>query len=222
MKPFSSFRGTGSRLARIALLAGALALVAGTALADGYRGGYRYGGTRFHRHYGGVRYVRPYRYYRPRSSLSFSFGFGSAPYYYRPYYAPRPIYVAPPPYVVRERVYVDRDRNYDDRDYDKRDDDKRDYDKHDDDPYDKRDKRDYDDDDSSYRGDRDEIEVNNLPPAGAYYYDTYCHQRFSNLDDYTEHLDHKRHSQTISVIDNDSKKTIRTLEFVDGYWQVQE
>ena len=89
----------------------------------------------------GARYSSPYRYrysnpyrYRygyPRSSVSFSFGFGT-PYYYRPYHYCAPVY-AP------RSVYVE--------------------------PY------------SSYA--EPEIDVTNLPPAGCYYYDPFCDERFS-------------------------------------------
>lgn len=66
-----------------------------------------------------------------------------------------------------------------------------------------------------------EIEVNNLPPAGCYYYDPFCDAEFPDLDSYTEHLDHEGHGVTIEVRDLDSGGWVRTLEFVGGYWVVQ-
>lgn len=67
-----------------------------------------------------------------------------------------------------------------------------------------------------------EIDVENEPPAGCYYYDPYCEREFANLDDYTDHLDAERHSNTIEIVDRDSGERVRTLEYVDGYWGVQQ
>jgi hypothetical protein len=67
-----------------------------------------------------------------------------------------------------------------------------------------------------------EVDVANEPPAGCYYYDPFCDQRFPNLDDYTQHLQDHDHSQTISVVEQDSGDTLRTLEFVNGVWQVRK
>ena len=66
-----------------------------------------------------------------------------------------------------------------------------------------------------------EIDVENEPPAGCYYYDPFCDQQFSNLDDYTQHLQDHHHSQTISIVEKDSGNTLRTLEFVNEAWQVR-
>src|SRR5205085_2893953 len=67
-----------------------------------------------------------------------------------------------------------------------------------------------------------EIDVTNEPPAGSKYYDSFCNRQWSNLDDYTEHLQHEHHAQTIEVVDRRSGNALRTLEFVDGYWQVRQ
>src|SRR6266581_3563482 len=58
------------------------------------------------------------------------------------------------------------------------------------------------------------IDVTNEPPPGCYYYDSFCDRRFSNLDEYTDHLHSRHHSQTIEIVEKDSGDTIRTLEFV--------
>lgn len=64
------------------------------------------------------------------------------------------------------------------------------------------------------------IDVTNDPPAGCYYYDRYCDRQFSNLDDYTVHLERQNHAMMIEIIRMDSGDGLRTLEFVDGYWRV--
>lgn len=175
--------------------------------------GHHYGGG-----YGGYRgyrfYRAPVRYYRaPRSYFSLGLSFGYPRYYAPPVYVYRPL---PPHGVYREPVYDDRVYEREEhRDSDRHD---RDYDRHD--PESDRDDRDYDrNDDSSRRS--NEIDVENEPPAGTYYRDRFCNRTFSTLDDYTEHLESKHHSQTIDIIERDSGERLRTLEFVDGYWQVQ-
>ena len=126
--------------------------------------------------------------------MSFGFGFHAAP---PPivYEAP-PVYVEPPP-IVHEHVYVEPGAQQvaPPPVYDDR-------------PY--------------TSPDESDIDVENLPPAGCYYYDTYCRETFANLDEYTEHLDSHHHSQTISILREDSKEQVRVLEFVDGYWQAQQ
>ena len=67
-----------------------------------------------------------------------------------------------------------------------------------------------------------EIDVTNLPPAGCYYYDRFCDETFSSLDDYTDHIQEKDHDQTIEVVDKRSGNSVRTLEFVGGYWRVRQ
>jgi hypothetical protein len=68
------------------------------------------------------------------------------------------------------------------------------------------------------------IDVENEPPAGCYYYDRHCGREFANLDEYTDHIDAEGedHPNTIQVVRKDSDRTIRTLEFVGGYWSVRE
>ena len=44
------------------------------------------------------------------------------------------------------------------------------------------------------------IDVTNDPPAGCYYYDRFCDRQFSNLDDYTEHVESQDHPKTIEII----------------------
>lgn len=66
------------------------------------------------------------------------------------------------------------------------------------------------------------IDVSNEPPAGCYYYDRFCDRQFSNLDEYTHHLESQDHPKTIEVVQKDSGDTLRTLEFVDGYWSVKK
>ncbi len=220
-------RGVSRKLTLAVVVVGALTAFATASHASHrYRGGYspsghsytRFGGARHHYGggYGGYRgygsYRAPFRYHRaPHSYLSFGFSFG-----YPRYHAP-PAYIYGPPHLVyRERVYDDRVYEREDRDSDGHD---RDYDRPD--PDSDRDDRGYDrSDDSSRRS--DELDVENEPPAGAYYRDRFCNRTFSTLDDYTEHLDNEHHSQTIDIIERDSGKRLRTLEFVDGYWQVQQ
>jgi len=67
----------------------------------------------------------------------------------------------------------------------------------------------------------DDFDVTNQPPAGTYYYDPFCNQQFSTLDDYTEHLQHKDHAQTIEIVDKRTGDQLHTLEFVNGEWQPQ-
>jgi hypothetical protein len=59
--------------------------------------------------------------------------------------------------------------------------------------------------------------VTNEPPAGCYYYDRFCDRQFSNLDDYTNHLD-SQITRNDQIVNQDSDDTLRTLGFVDGYW----
>jgi hypothetical protein len=66
-----------------------------------------------------------------------------------------------------------------------------------------------------------QVDVANEPPAGCYYYDRFCDRRFSNLDEYTEHVESQDHPKTIEVIRQDSGGRLRTLEFVGGVWRVQ-
>lgn len=65
------------------------------------------------------------------------------------------------------------------------------------------------------------IEVNNLPPAGCYYWDPHCRLEFSDLDSYTDHVDHEGHAYTVEILEFDTGNYVRTLEFSAGYWIVQ-
>jgi hypothetical protein len=64
----------------------------------------------------------------------------------------------------------------------------------------------------------DDFDVTNEPPPGCYYHDGFCDREFSTLDDYTEHLQDRRHSETIDIIDRRSGDRLHTLEFVNGEW----
>jgi hypothetical protein len=64
------------------------------------------------------------------------------------------------------------------------------------------------------------IDVDNYPPAGCYYYDPFCDREFSNLDDYTDHIEGQDHPRTIEIIVRNSGDRMRSLEFVDGAWRV--
>jgi hypothetical protein len=146
------------------------------------------------RTYGGYRYRR---YYRPRTYVQFGFGLNTAPYYDPYVYEPAPVYIAPEPdVIVHEHLYVEPPAT----------------------PVEPGPVY----DDKTNSSPDGEIDVENEPPAGCYYYDTSCHQRFATLDEYTEHLDSHHHDQVISIVNSDSDETIRVLEFVDGYWQVQK
>ena len=208
-------RGVGRKLTLAVIVAGALTTFATASHASHFcsgghasprfiAAGYHYGGG-----YGGYRgygfYRAPVRYYRaPRSYFSFGLSFGCPRYYAPPVY----VYSPPPVYVAPRRVYrepVDDDRVYEREDH--RDSDRQD--------------RDYDrQDDSSRRW--DDVDVTNEPPAGTYYHDRFCNRNFSTLDDYTDHLESKHHSQTIDIIERDSGQRVRTLEFVNGLWQPQQ
>jgi hypothetical protein len=65
------------------------------------------------------------------------------------------------------------------------------------------------------------IDVANEPPAGCYYHDRFCDRQFSDLDEYTEHVESQDHPKTIEIVRQDSGARLRTLEFVGGYWRVQ-
>jgi hypothetical protein len=135
-------------------------------------GGYAYrGGDRYYGGSGSYRVVRRYagpyyRYYRPRTYVSFGFGLGAPYYHYPPAYG---YYVEPYPVEVGSPV-----------------------------------------------------DVTNEPPAGCYYYDRFCDRRFSDLDDYTDHLESQNHLKTIEIVQDDSGDALRTLELVDGYWRVRD
>jgi hypothetical protein len=194
-------------------LAVGLTLLLGSFVSNAYayrggvihvRGGAGYGYSRVARgsHWnGGPRRVRVFR-YAPRVRVF-------APIRHYHYYRPRVIlglglgfgrpYYPP---VVERRHYITRD---DDRVT--------------------RDERARIRDDGNGRGGsapyEEDFDVTNEPPAGCYYHDGYCNQDFATLDDYTEHLQHKRHSQTIDIIEKRTGDRLHTVEFVDGEWQPQ-
>jgi len=184
---------------------------------------------------GGYGYYRPYYHSRPRTYVRFGIGFGSPGYYCPPrygyYIAPRPTYVVPRSEYVRpdrdDDGDDDSDRVRDGDEYRDREDSDRDQDRSDRVSPDQENHQDLDQD-RSHRISPDrlraegEFDVTNEPPTGSYFFDRFCNRRFDNLDDYTDHLHDKHHTQTIEIIDRDSHRTIRTLEFVDGLWQVQE
>ncbi|MFN8588998.1 MAG: hypothetical protein U0704_14500 [Candidatus Eisenbacteria bacterium] len=66
-----------------------------------------------------------------------------------------------------------------------------------------------------------QIEVENDPPAGCYYWDPYCDRGWDTLDEYTEHLDGADHGNTVEIVDESSGEWVRTLVFVEGYWSVR-
>ena len=67
-----------------------------------------------------------------------------------------------------------------------------------------------------------QFDVTNDPPAGCHYYDRFCGRRFSNLDVYTVHVESQDHPKTLEILRNGSADRLRTLEFVGGYWSVQQ
>jgi hypothetical protein len=67
-----------------------------------------------------------------------------------------------------------------------------------------------------------QVDVENLPPAGTYYFDRFCGRQFANLDEYTDHIDQQDHAKTIEIVEQATGERVRTLEFVGGYWSVQE
>ena len=67
-----------------------------------------------------------------------------------------------------------------------------------------------------------QIDVENEPPAGCYYYDPFCDREFSTLDEYTDHIDTQDHAKTIEILRKDTGDFVRTLEFVGGYWSVRK
>ena len=67
-----------------------------------------------------------------------------------------------------------------------------------------------------------EIQVENEPPSGCYYYDPFCGHEWASLDEYTEHLDGQDHELTIEIVERDSGRHVRTLEFSGELWGVKE
>ena len=152
--------------------------------------------------YGGARYYGydGYRFVRPRRVISFGIGLG-VPYYsppiYRYYVEPHPVEVEPGPSVVApDQPPVETEPGPS--------------------------MNTPDEPPSLETESGSQVDVTNNPPAGCYYYDRFCDRKFSNLDDYTEHVERQSHPKTIEIIRKDSGDRLRTLEFVGGYWRVQE
>ncbi len=137
-------------------------------------------------------YYRPH-YYRPRLSFGLGLSFGH-PYYDHP------------PVVVHRDRYIIEDDDRDDRARD-------------------RDESIRDRDDRIERDgtapSEEDFDVTNEPPPGCYYHDRFCDREFSTLDDYTEHIQRERHSQTIDILERRTGDRLHTIEFVNGEWQPQ-
>lgn len=63
------------------------------------------------------------------------------------------------------------------------------------------------------------VVIEELPPAGCYYYDSYCDERFSCLDDYVDHLSEVDHEPILEVIDGDGA-CLNTYGYVHGRWSI--
>ena len=58
------------------------------------------------------------------------------------------------------------------------------------------------------------------PPAAAdYYFDPYCHERFSSLEAYGDHLDNCCHPAWVQVIDGNSDRCVGESYWQDGRWR---
>ena len=57
------------------------------------------------------------------------------------------------------------------------------------------------------------------PVAANYYYDPYCHERFSSLDAYGHHLDNCRHPAWVRVIDGNSGRCVGERYWQGGGWR---
>ena len=57
------------------------------------------------------------------------------------------------------------------------------------------------------------------PVAVNYYYDPYCHQRFSSLDAYGDHLDYYRHPAYVQVMDGNSGRCVGERYWQNGRWR---
>jgi hypothetical protein len=56
-------------------------------------------------------------------------------------------------------------------------------------------------------------------PAGFYYYDPYCDERFVSLEFYGGHLRHHHHPRIIRVMTVDSGECVRSYRYHDGEWR---
>ena len=55
-------------------------------------------------------------------------------------------------------------------------------------------------------------------PAGYYYHDPYCGERFVTLDVYRSHLRHHHHPRIVRVIERDSGACVHTYHYDNGGW----
>jgi len=58
-----------------------------------------------------------------------------------------------------------------------------------------------------------------VAPDYYYYYDPYCHERFSSLDAYADHLDHWGHPAWVRVTDGNSGRCVGARYWQDGRWR---
>jgi len=56
-------------------------------------------------------------------------------------------------------------------------------------------------------------------PAGYYYNDPYCHERFASLEIYRSHLYHHHHPRIVQVVSFSSGACVGTGRYDDGRWQ---
>ena|SRR5438105_4287739 len=63
------------------------------------------------------------------------------------------------------------------------------------------------------------IVIEDVPPAGCYYYDPYCDERFSCLDDYVDHLSDVDHEPILEVIDGEGS-CVNTYGYAGGRWSL--
>jgi hypothetical protein len=56
-------------------------------------------------------------------------------------------------------------------------------------------------------------------PAGYYYYDPYCGERFTSLEFYGTHRHRHSHPRIVRVIERDSGHHVRTYHYRNGDWQ---
>lgn len=55
-------------------------------------------------------------------------------------------------------------------------------------------------------------------PDDYYYYDPYCHSRYSSLDRYTFHVRHCSHPRVVRVIEIETGSCVDTYRYNDGRW----
>ncbi len=60
------------------------------------------------------------------------------------------------------------------------------------------------------------------PPLPDYYYDPYCHESFTSLDAYGNHLECARHPAWVKVIDGNSGQCVGEVYWQDGRWRERE